>query len=215
VSPNAAQTEHYTLGWFRAAYRGQVFLEHGGGIIGFPAFMAFLPERGFAVVVLSNGSRGSRERLPMPYKMGLHKAITFSVFDHLLRAPARDWSGEFLSGARELEREMAAREAGLGRARLVDCPASLPLEQFAGLYTHAGEHAGHIHVSVANERLMLSFEGAGAYSAFLEHWHRDLFRLRSAPGVADVLGPQFASFTLGPLGRVATMMVLDTQWNRT
>jgi CubicO group peptidase (beta-lactamase class C family) len=200
--PFERETESYTLGWFRAAYRGCTHLEHGGGIIGFPAYMAILPERKAGIVVLSNGSGAARERLGLPEKMGLHKGIAFWVFDRLLGAEAHDWSRDFLGRAAAADKKVDDQEIELQRARLRNAPHGLPLEQYSGAY---GELP--VKVSMEGGQLTLSFPGPGAYAGRLEHWHQDLFRLRSQPGVADVFGPQFVSFNIDGAGKVASLAV--------
>jgi CubicO group peptidase (beta-lactamase class C family) len=45
----------YGLGWFVDNYNGQPLLHHGGNTFGFTADLAFLPQAGLGIVVLSNG----------------------------------------------------------------------------------------------------------------------------------------------------------------
>jgi hypothetical protein len=197
--------ETYTLGWRRAEYRGHAHLSHGGGIIGFPAYVALLPDGGGGVVVLSNGSQEAREKVGA-YKTALGKSIALWVFDRLLGAPLRDWSREFLSRAEEAHRQARAQEYELQATRRSgEAQPSLPLQRYAGEYEDPEGRSGRVYVREANGRLTLSFAGEGAYSAELEHWRRDLFRLRTAVGVADVLGLQFAGFVMGPSGEAVSM----------
>lgn len=45
----------YGLGWVVSEYRGQPMLEHGGNTAGFTSDLAFLPEAGVGISVLTNG----------------------------------------------------------------------------------------------------------------------------------------------------------------
>jgi CubicO group peptidase (beta-lactamase class C family) len=201
--------ETYALGWRRAEHRGYAHVSHGGGIIGFPAYVALLPQAGLGVVVLSNGSQETREKVGM-YKTALGKSIALWAFDRLLDAPVRDWSQEFLGHAQEAQRQMRAQEEELERARRSHEAQPSPLVQkYVGDYEDVEGCSGRVHVREQNGQLTLSFAGEGAYSAQLEPWQRDLFRLRTGVGVADVLGPQFAGFVIGPRGDVTAMSAFD------
>ncbi len=197
----------YAMGWFRAEYRGNVHLSHGGGILGFPAHVAMLPEWKIGVVVLSNGPQGAM----------FHEAIELAVFDRLLGSPRRDWNGEFLERARKARQQSQAAEDELRRARRADVRPSLQLDAYAGIYEDAERQTGRVHVRTVKGGLILAFEGEGAFSAPLEHWHGDIFRLRPKPGVLDALdsfGYQFVSFSADPSGRVASMSAFDAVFER-
>ena len=45
----------YGLGWFVDSYKDQPMLHHGGNTLGFTSDLAFLPEAGIGIVVLTNG----------------------------------------------------------------------------------------------------------------------------------------------------------------
>ena len=55
----------YALGWSRTTFEGHPYLSHGGGIFGFPAYVALLPDIAAGVVVLANG-RTRRETSRSP-----------------------------------------------------------------------------------------------------------------------------------------------------
>jgi CubicO group peptidase (beta-lactamase class C family) len=45
----------YGLGWFVDQYKGQPMMQHGGNTLGFSSDLAFLPEVGVGITVISNG----------------------------------------------------------------------------------------------------------------------------------------------------------------
>jgi hypothetical protein len=45
----------YGLGWFVDTYKEQPLMHHGGNMLGFTSDLAFLPEAGIGIVVLTNG----------------------------------------------------------------------------------------------------------------------------------------------------------------
>jgi hypothetical protein len=69
---------------------------------------------------------------------------------------------------------------------------------------------GQVRIEPAgDDGLSLRFEGEGAYSARLEHWHRDVFRLVTN-GVRFTRG--FVDFTIGPSGGVASMRAFGSEF---
>lgn len=194
-------TASYAMGWHRSEYRGHVYLGHGGSMLGFPAYVAMLPDQKAGVVVLSNttGLAGTSQLFG--------NAIALGLFDRLLGAPQRDWSKEFLVQSQNKQRDYQKMLAELGRSRLQNVPPSLPLEQYAGAYEDRKGHSGRVNVRAENGQLKLNFAGEGAYCAYLEHWQGDLFRMHSSAGGFDALGPQFAAFTVDQRGTVAAMSI--------
>lgn len=71
----------YGLGWRIYDYAGERLVFHAGGISGYRAFVAVLPERDFAVVALWNTSSGKGWRI-LP-----------TVLDLFLGLPEQDWLG--------------------------------------------------------------------------------------------------------------------------
>lgn len=203
--PFEETTETYAFGWRRTTYRGTAYLGHGGGIIGFPSYVALLPERNVGVVVLSNGSQAARENVGA-YKLALHKVIALGIFDRVLgQDGSRDWNQEFRARVTEAHREIDRQERELQQSRVQPVPPSLPLHRYAGTYADSRQERMCVDVNARGNTLELAFPGRGAYSGTLEHWQSDVFRLRSSVGVAEVVDPQFVTFTLDPSGAIASM----------
>ena len=77
----------YALGWHRTTFEGHPYLSHGGGIFGFPAYVALLPDIAAGVVVLANADAWFHP----------HHEITAWVFARLLGGEVRDWHGESMA----------------------------------------------------------------------------------------------------------------------
>jgi len=203
--------ECYAAGWRRSEYRGHTRLAHGGGIIGFPSYIAMLLEQRIGVVVLSNGPMLMRNTTP---EYLVHKAIAFSVFDRLLGETEHDWVASLRHHSQKAWSEAQEREEALCRSRLANAPPCLPLEQYIGVYEDRAGHSGRLTVRRINTQLSVGFEGEGAFSACLEHWHANLFRLRADASVAHVLGPQFVDFKIDPLGQAASLVLFGATFER-
>ena len=206
-------TEGYAMGWRRSEYHGSPHLAHGGGIVGFSAYAALLPQERLGVVVLSNGSAAAREDLGS-WKLGPSKAIAFWVFDRLLSLPARDWNHDLLARAQAARQDRDQREAKLSLSRPSDTRLLRALEEYAGVYHREVGYQGRVKVVVKDAELFLYFAGDGAYGAVLRHWHGDLFRVHSRAGVADLVGVQFASFAIDGYGRVDALAVFGETFQR-
>src|SRR5262249_12991305 len=147
-------------------------LAHSGGMLGFPAYVAMLPDRKIGVVVLSNGPTVIGD----DYKF--HRAIAFSLFDRLLTEEPRDWNRDFLGQLGEIHRAARGAADALGAARLPNV-ASLPLDRFTGAYEDRKIPSGRVTVQLENGRLTIRFAGDGAFGGYLEHWQDNQFRLHS------------------------------------
>lgn len=196
----------YAMGWRRGDYRGRIHLEHGGSMIGFPAYVAMLPEQRVGVVVLSNGPRGPRDGFT------LHKSVAYEVFDRFLGGGEQDWKQVFLDQLRAGEREFAEQEAEIQRDRLSGTRPTLPLDAYAGWYEDSMGRSGPVEITVDKGLLRVSFAGEGAFSSTLEHWHQDIFRFRPGSGANHWLAGHrrdFLSFDLGVDGQVQSFRAFN------
>ncbi|MBL8271614.1 serine hydrolase, partial [Steroidobacter sp.] len=202
--PLADSAEGYAMGWFKARYHDSVYLSHGGGIAGFPAYVALMPDQRIGVVVLANS-----RRLGDGY--AFHMAIALRAIDQLLKASPRNWSQELSMRTRDAIVQARTEEEKLQQSRLRNAPPSLPLQEYAGEYEDAVLHSGRIKIGFERGELNLSFAGEGAFSGTLVHWHRDVFRLRPK----SPLGWQgFATFMLDETGKAVAMTAFDTTLKR-
>jgi CubicO group peptidase (beta-lactamase class C family) len=207
--PFETSIEGYAMGWNKVRYRERSLLHHGGDLIGFNAYVALMPEERIGVVVLANSGQtvgGDNQ--------AFRKAIALRAVDQLLNVPSRQWSQEFLALARQADATARTKEAQLQSSRLRNAPPSLPLDRYTGGYEDSRQHSGRVVVGIEAGQLVLSFPGAGAFSAILEHWHRDVFRLRKkGPGNQSLTG-HFTSFVIDPHGAVASMSLFDETFER-
>ena len=190
VSPryrNAVPQTHlraYGLGWYLADYRDEKLVYHSGRIDGMSSFMALLPNRGLGIVVLTNQGRSS-----------LPNAISYRVVDAYLGAPARNWSGDFLSRARHSRAHRRDKRDALLAERPTDTRPSLPLDRFAGTYESA--LYGGVDVRLRDGALILRRNNASI--ADLTHWDVNTYLARFRnPALRDRL----ITFRLDKLGQV-------------
>jgi CubicO group peptidase (beta-lactamase class C family) len=196
------------LGWFRARYHGHRYLAHSGGMLGFPAYVAMLPERKIGVVVLSNGPTVIGD----DYKF--HRSIAFSVFDRLLGAEPHDWNRDFQNQLRTIHQTAETAAHALAAARRLDT-TPLPLERFTGAYEDRKIPSGPVGVRLENGRLTVRFAGAGAFAGYLEHWQDHQFRLRSLAAGHNIVELGFADFSVEPRATISSMSLSSAYFRLT
>ena len=185
----------YALGWHRTTFEGHPYLSHGGGIFGFPAYVALLPDIAAGVVVLAN-----RDAWFHP-----HHEITAWVFARLLGVEPRDWHGESMAHKATIVAQGESTLAAQDSARVPGTRPTLPLDEYVGSYADA-LGAGHAEVVLAQDgRLRLHFGEPGSFSGDLEHWNDDVFRLYFDGGDGQTYRSSFATFTVEPEIGVAVM----------
>lgn len=67
----------YGLGWFVDSYKGQLMIHHGGNTLGFTSDLAFLPDVGIGISVLTNGRATS----------AFNDAVRFRLLELLFEQP--------------------------------------------------------------------------------------------------------------------------------
>lgn len=186
----------YGLGWARASFLGHAYVSHGGGIFGFPAYVAMLPEANAGVVVLANGSMWT------PYYP--HHEIAAWVFARLLGVEGRDWHGEVMARTEAIHGQVDAALNARAAGRIEGTRPSLPLAAYEGRYEDEYGTAA-AHVVHGDGGLRVHFGAPGSFSGDMEHWHHDVFQLHYDGGDGQAYGSSFVTFTVGPDGGVAQM----------
>lgn len=177
----------YGEGWSLSDYRGQKLVWHTGGWPGQVSRLTLVPEKNLGVVVLTNAESGAA-----------FNAITLSVLDAMLGAPAHDWVGAYAASVAKAQdnadegwqKHVAARDA--------KSKPSLPLSGYAGGYRDAWY--GDVFVEPAKGKLRLRFGATADLQGTLEHWQHDTFIVRWDN--RSLNADAFVNFSLDPDGKV-------------
>ncbi len=159
----AARFHAYGLGWFLRDYRGRKLVQHTGGMDGMAAVTMLLPEENLGITVLS------------PQDGGLFAALAYWLLDGYLGASELDWSAVMLKYRAQGEQKAKTAEAERTAARVSGTKPSLALTRYAGPYRD--RMYGDLSVVEEKGRLVLRFSHSPAFTADLEHWHYDTFRI--------------------------------------
>ena len=173
----------YGLGWFLNDYRGKKVVQHGGNIDGMTALVAMIPEDNFGMVILTNMNGTA-----------LTYVLMNRTFDHHLRAPVRDWSGEMYKSYAVLLQQGREAQKRVEAQRVSGTKPSLPLAQYTG--TFVDSMYGEAVISERNGQLQIS--RGPAWQGMMEHWHFDTFRTDWG---SPVLGKSLVTFRLSAAGK--------------
>ena len=120
---------------------------HGGGIFGFPAFVAFFPDDGLGVAVMANGSTIS------PYYP--HQEVVQWVAQRMLDLPPRDVHSETLAAIAGIQ---AMYEDAIEKRKAeadASVPPTLAAKAYSGEYVSGAEGAslGRAYVELKGDTL--------------------------------------------------------------
>jgi len=152
---------NYGMGWTIVPYRGHLLLEHGGGIDGFIAMVAFLPRDNMGAVILSNS--GST---PLP------SIVLYNIIDRMMGLSPIDWSKRIKDQMDKAKAEAEKAKKETDKDRKPDTKPSHPLEDYAGDYENPGY--GTISIIKEGDQLKAKFN---SFELALNHYHYDTFEL--------------------------------------
>jgi CubicO group peptidase (beta-lactamase class C family) len=135
----------YGLGWFVDEYKGLLMIQHGGNTLGFTSDLAFLPEAGIGISVLTNGRVTN----------AFNEAVRFRLLELLFDQPA-EVDAQATFAFETLRQQLADAMAELTE---VD-PAQV--EPYLGRYTNPA--LGEIELAMQDGALLLD---AGSFVAEL------------------------------------------------
>jgi len=126
----------------------------------------------------------------------------YTIFDALLQAPQKDWSGEMLKIFKMQMGQVAAAEKAKDEERVKGTSPSLAPAKYAGTYDN--EMYGDAKVTEENGHLVLRY--GPAFVGDMEHWHYDTYRVTWRD---PMLGKGFVTFTLDAKGKTSEIKVED------
>ena len=175
-------TMDYGLGWFVNSYKQRTYIEHGGNTIGFTSDLAFIPDAGLGIIVLSNQQASS-------FNSAVRGRLLELIFD---QEPE-------LEGALNFTLAQAEEQITELRESLQETPDAETLSVLVGRYSN--DALGIVDISVDEEgRLMLD---AGDFQTelrlFVTSEGEDQYRTFNAPiaGIPLDFTDGATAFTIG------------------
>jgi CubicO group peptidase (beta-lactamase class C family) len=179
---------NYGMGWLVYDYKGHVALAHTGGIDGFRALVAFLPDDDFGFVILTN------EESTVVYN-----ALAAWLFDRQLRQPAHDWSADMHKVVAAGDARDDSTDARAQRQRVTGTHPTLDLSRYAGRYSDSAYGTATVTLDAGT----LTFT-RGRLIGDLESWNYDTFRATWRAGVLD---HSLVTFDVTGTGTVGSLRV--------
>ena len=182
-----AHLADYAMGEVLRDYRGHLMVFHTGGLQGMVSIVAMLPELHVGVVVLTNQESGAA-----------FQSIAYSVLDHYLGAPPKDWvtSMAVVTKRRRDEAEKGVLAAASKRNPL--SKPSLSLDSYVGRYRDPWY--GDVVVEKTGDELGIRFTHSPRLTGRLEHWQYDTFVARWND--RSLLADAYMTFSLNPDGGI-------------
>ena len=162
MKPNFAG---YGEGWSLSDYRGNKLVWHTGGWPGMVSRVTLVPEQKLGVVVLTNQEVGAA-----------FNAVTYSVLDAMLGAPAHDWVDAYAKAVAKGRSNADEQWDKHVAARVEGSTPSLPLTGYAA--TYRDRWYGDVIVEQHGDALRLRFSRTPMLTGTLEHWQHDTFIVR-------------------------------------
>lgn len=196
VEPVKPETEpHFmltALGWAVLDYRGTPLVMHAGDLPGACCRLMLVPSRNLGLCILLNNEDET-----------LHEALAYSILDHALGLPTRDYVGEGKAhdDARAVRMVARAQKSKLKRPANAAAPKA-PLSAYAAVYR--SPWYGDVRVLLDGTGLRVDFTRTPSMKGGLEPWDGEMFLTRF--GDRDVENA-FMTFTRDASGRIdgATM----------
>jgi CubicO group peptidase (beta-lactamase class C family) len=184
----------YGLAWFQQDFQGRKIDFHTGSLSGLIAIIGLDRAARKAVIVL-----GNRDHAEMRH------ALMWEVMDNSTAENRRDWNQDVfnLYESRAAKSEESWKETQ--QKRLENTRTSLPLASYAGTYRSAA--LGDFLVEQSGGDMTLK---TTRYEFALSHWHLDSFLMEYPNWDLH----EFATFNIGPDGRVASLSFIGNTLTR-
>ncbi len=157
----------YGMGFFISNYRGHKMVDHGGNLDGFSLNLAFLPNDGVGVVVLTN-----LDQTPV------RDFLAYAVFDRLLGLDQTPWKERFLEVRKKSdESQLSAERMGL-TGEVAGTRYSHALRDYCGEFANDGY--GHVTIAAGKTMDSLSLQ-LNRIARPIAHFHYDTFAVPANP----------------------------------
>jgi CubicO group peptidase (beta-lactamase class C family) len=187
------QQMSYGMAWVIQDYRGELLVSHAGLIDGFRAHLTLLPKRRLGLAILANLDQT---------RMNL--ALSNTLVDRLLDAPAKDWNDHYRRIVEAGEFAAKIQATRNERARRYGTKPSLPLQDFVGTYENPAY--GTAVIRLIDGGLQLEWS---SFRAKLEHYQDDTFRIGN-----EVLGRSPLMFHVADGKNVEALTAIEVRFAR-
>ena len=183
----------YGLAWGMSSYRGHYRVEHSGGIDGFITSTSFFPSDSIGIFVVTNQSTPTT-------------SIRNFIADRLLKLSYRPWGKSALVD--KLKADSTAKKAPNTDSinRKAGTKYSHDINDYAGEFENKGY--GIIKTFRERDTTWIDYNEAGKRTkSYLEHYHYDVFRIRSTEETENPKSAPKIRFNTDEKGNLASLEI--------
>ncbi|HEY6502543.1 MAG TPA: serine hydrolase [Chitinophagaceae bacterium] len=181
----------YGFAWGMSSYRGHYRVEHGGGIDGFITTTCFFPSDSIGIFVVTDQSTPTT-------------SIRNFIADRMLKLSFRNWGRSALTD--KLKGDSIAKTLPNKDSinRKPNTKPSHELSDYTGTYEHKGY--GQTKIFIERDTLWIDYNEAGQRTkSYLQHYHYDVFRVRSTEETEDSKDALKIRFTTDAGGKIVSI----------
>ena len=151
----------YGLGWGIADFRGELFLEHSGGYDGMVSRTAFLPDKKFGLVILTNNDQNEAI-----------SSLMYQLFDYALGNQGTNWDSLIFSVVTDNGQPPdKVYWDGIRDKKDPDLKPSFSMDDLAGTYTNI--QAGTLTISKTGSDMGFTLSTRPDTKGIFRHWRND------------------------------------------
>lgn len=151
----------YGLGWGIADYKGELYIEHSGGYDGMLSRSAFLPDRKFGLVILTNNDQND-----------VITTLMYQLFDYALNKESFNWDS--LSFTNGTKNGISYDEINWNEIRDRKDPELKPSFDLNDLLgTYFNEQAGILTITKKDKDLYFKLSSRPETGGVFRHWRND------------------------------------------
>jgi len=181
----------YGLAWGMSSYRGHYRVEHSGGIDGFITSTSFFPSDSLGIFVVTNQSTPTT-------------SIRNFIVDRMLKLSYRPWGKTALTD--KIKADSAAKKAPNTDSinRKMGTKPSHELIDYTGDFENKGY--GIIKIFREKDTTWVDYNEAGKRTkSYLEHYHYDVFRIRSTEETENPKDATKIRFNTNEKGNISSL----------
>ncbi len=183
----------YGLAWGMSSYRGHYRVEHSGGIDGFITSTSFFPSDSIGIFVVTNQGTPTT-------------SIRNFIADRMLKLSYRNW------GKSQLDNKAKDESTSKSLPNMDSInrkPNTKPLHEktdYAGVYENKGY--GKAKIFIERDTIWADYNEAGLRTkSYLQHYHYDVFRIRSTDEKEDAKDAQKVRFLTDNKGEITSLEI--------
>jgi CubicO group peptidase (beta-lactamase class C family) len=181
----------YGFAWGMNSYRGHYRVEHSGGIDGFITSTCFFPSDSLGIFIVTDQNTPTT-------------SIRNFIADRMLKLSYRNWGRTALIEQRKGDSVNKTLPNTDSINRVPNTKPSHTLSDYAGTYENKGY--GQAKIFMERDTLWIDYNEGGQHTkSYLQHYHYDVFRIRSTEETTDSRDATKIRFNVSSDGKIVSV----------